>query len=193
MHMISQHITPVSWLFHSRLIVQPCPSRRKLRTIPLSIRHLQTHHSYPWQRSKLAETQTLTTHGESQVITLWPSLLPLNFLTFRPDLISLVFSDVGSLTPEGVSQYLVGMFAGWRSLAGRWSLPCTYDLFFVQSLVRDVMKRFVFPVKARISLRFDGRSSTHLLVPLRMDSTELWPRSMQRCNKVTEEWITNDK
>ncbi|KAF9464671.1 hypothetical protein BDZ94DRAFT_1161508 [Collybia nuda] len=30
----------------------------------------------------------------------------------RPDLISLVFSDVGSLTPEGVSQYLVGMFAG---------------------------------------------------------------------------------
>jgi len=29
----------------------------------------------------------------------------------RPDLISL-FSDVGSLTPEGVSQYLVGMFAG---------------------------------------------------------------------------------
>ncbi|EMD38516.1 hypothetical protein CERSUDRAFT_113696 [Gelatoporia subvermispora B] len=30
----------------------------------------------------------------------------------RPDLISLVFSDVGTLTPEGVSQYLVGMFAG---------------------------------------------------------------------------------
>lgn len=30
----------------------------------------------------------------------------------RPDLISLVFSDVGILTPEGVSQYLVGMFAG---------------------------------------------------------------------------------
>ncbi|KAI6167047.1 hypothetical protein EDD17DRAFT_1774021 [Pisolithus thermaeus] len=30
----------------------------------------------------------------------------------RPDLITLVFSDVGSLTPEGVSQYLVGMFAG---------------------------------------------------------------------------------
>lgn len=30
----------------------------------------------------------------------------------RPDLVSLVFSDVGSLTPEGVSQYLVGMFAG---------------------------------------------------------------------------------
>ncbi|KAJ7582741.1 hypothetical protein C8J56DRAFT_792445 [Mycena floridula] len=30
----------------------------------------------------------------------------------RPDLINLVFSDVGSLTPEGVSQYLVGMFAG---------------------------------------------------------------------------------
>ncbi|KAG5353937.1 hypothetical protein C0989_011425 [Termitomyces sp. Mn162] len=29
----------------------------------------------------------------------------------RPDLISLVLSDVGSLTPEGVSQYLVGMFA----------------------------------------------------------------------------------
>jgi len=29
-----------------------------------------------------------------------------------PDLISLVFSDVGSLTPQGVSQYLVGMFAG---------------------------------------------------------------------------------
>jgi len=30
----------------------------------------------------------------------------------RPDLISLVFSDVGILTPDGVSQYLVGMFAG---------------------------------------------------------------------------------
>ncbi|KAI0646961.1 nagb/rpia/CoA transferase-like protein [Trametes meyenii] len=30
----------------------------------------------------------------------------------RPELISLVFSDVGILTPEGVSQYLVGMFAG---------------------------------------------------------------------------------
>ena len=30
----------------------------------------------------------------------------------RPDLISLVFSHVGSLTPDGVSQYLVGMFAG---------------------------------------------------------------------------------
>jgi len=30
----------------------------------------------------------------------------------RPDLISLVFSDIGSLTPEGVSAYLVGMFAG---------------------------------------------------------------------------------
>lgn len=30
----------------------------------------------------------------------------------RPHLITLVFSDVGSLTPEGVSQYLVGMFAG---------------------------------------------------------------------------------
>ncbi|KAI0006008.1 nagb/rpia/CoA transferase-like protein [Russula compacta] len=29
-----------------------------------------------------------------------------------PDLISLVFSDVGVLTPGGVSQYLVGMFAG---------------------------------------------------------------------------------
>jgi translation initiation factor eIF-2B subunit alpha len=30
----------------------------------------------------------------------------------RPELISLVISDVGHLTPEGVSQYLVGMFAG---------------------------------------------------------------------------------
>lgn len=30
----------------------------------------------------------------------------------KPDLISLVISDVGILTPEGVSQYLVGMFAG---------------------------------------------------------------------------------
>jgi len=30
----------------------------------------------------------------------------------RPDLISLVFSDVGILTPSGVSQYLVGMLAG---------------------------------------------------------------------------------
>jgi len=32
--------------------------------------------------------------------------------TSRPDLISLVISDVGILTPEGVSHYLVGMFAG---------------------------------------------------------------------------------
>ncbi|KAF9653076.1 nagb/rpia/CoA transferase-like protein [Thelephora ganbajun] len=30
----------------------------------------------------------------------------------KPDLISLVISDVGILTPEGVSHYLVGMFAG---------------------------------------------------------------------------------
>ncbi|TCD69721.1 translation initiation factor eIF-2B subunit alpha [Steccherinum ochraceum] len=30
----------------------------------------------------------------------------------RPDLISLVFSDVGTLTPEAISQYLVAMFAG---------------------------------------------------------------------------------
>jgi len=30
----------------------------------------------------------------------------------KPDLITLVFSDVGILTPEGVSQYLVGMFTG---------------------------------------------------------------------------------
>ncbi|KIY50879.1 nagb/rpia/CoA transferase-like protein [Fistulina hepatica ATCC 64428] len=30
----------------------------------------------------------------------------------RPDLISLVFSDVGALTPDAVSTYLVGMFAG---------------------------------------------------------------------------------
>jgi len=30
----------------------------------------------------------------------------------RPDLISLVFSDVGILTPEAISQYLVAMFAG---------------------------------------------------------------------------------
>jgi len=30
----------------------------------------------------------------------------------QPDLITLVISDVGVLTPSGVSQYLVGMFAG---------------------------------------------------------------------------------
>jgi len=30
----------------------------------------------------------------------------------RPELINLVISDVGVLTPSGVSQYLVGMFAG---------------------------------------------------------------------------------
>ncbi|KAJ6596862.1 hypothetical protein DFH09DRAFT_1132933 [Mycena vulgaris] len=30
----------------------------------------------------------------------------------RPDLISLVFSDIGSMTPSGISAYLVGMFAG---------------------------------------------------------------------------------
>ena len=29
----------------------------------------------------------------------------------RPDLITLVFSDVGILTPSGVSQFLVGIFA----------------------------------------------------------------------------------
>jgi translation initiation factor eIF-2B subunit alpha len=29
----------------------------------------------------------------------------------RPDLITLVFSDVGILTPDGVSQFLVGIFA----------------------------------------------------------------------------------
>ncbi|GJJ12394.1 hypothetical protein Clacol_006636 [Clathrus columnatus] len=30
----------------------------------------------------------------------------------KPDLITLVFSDIGILTPDGVSLYLVGMFAG---------------------------------------------------------------------------------
>lgn len=35
---------------------------------------------------------------------------PISFI--RPDLISLVFSDVGILTPEAISQYLVAMFAG---------------------------------------------------------------------------------
>jgi translation initiation factor eIF-2B subunit alpha len=40
------------------------------------------------------------------------SSLTLIIALFRPDLISLVISDVGHLTPEGVSQYLVGMFAG---------------------------------------------------------------------------------
>lgn len=35
-----------------------------------------------------------------------------HILPHRPHLISLVFSDVGALTPEGVSQYLVRMFAG---------------------------------------------------------------------------------
>lgn len=34
------------------------------------------------------------------------------FLHIRPELITLVFSDIGILTPDGVSQYLVGMFAG---------------------------------------------------------------------------------
>jgi len=29
----------------------------------------------------------------------------------RPDLITLVFSDVGVLTPDGVSSFLVGVFA----------------------------------------------------------------------------------
>lgn len=39
-------------------------------------------------------------------------ILPHSDDDHRPDLISLVFSDVGVLTPGGVSQYLVGMFAG---------------------------------------------------------------------------------
>jgi len=60
-----------------------------------------------------------TSLHESQPVSLYPMTMTMEQISrnpdvdyTRPDLISLVFSDVGSLTPEGVSQYLVGMFAG---------------------------------------------------------------------------------
>ncbi|EIN07411.1 nagb/rpia/CoA transferase-like protein [Punctularia strigosozonata HHB-11173 SS5] len=55
-----------------------------------------------------------STSASSVQLTMTPDQIALNpdVDYTRPYLISLVFSDVGILTPEGVSQYLVGMFAG---------------------------------------------------------------------------------
>ncbi len=54
-----------------------------------------------------------TRWGRKPCFTLFPDVfLTPSVVANSPDLISLVFSDVGILTPEGVSQYLVGMFAG---------------------------------------------------------------------------------
>lgn len=106
------------------------------RLFPLSQHDLPTHNSgilsfpHPTNRSATALTQPspqptdCTTISDGLASASPHALPPQRTMTSeqmsrnpdvdytRPDLISLVFSDVGVLTPEGVSQYLVGMFAG---------------------------------------------------------------------------------
>ncbi|KAH9180523.1 nagb/rpia/CoA transferase-like protein [Lactarius sanguifluus] len=100
------------------------------RLFPLSQHDLPTHNSgilsFPHSMNRSATTQTraspqLTDDVPDGSASASP---PQRTMTLeqmnrnpdvdytRPDLISLVVSDVGVLTPEGVSQYLVGMFAG---------------------------------------------------------------------------------
>ncbi|KAH0830542.1 hypothetical protein J3R83DRAFT_1995 [Lanmaoa asiatica] len=99
------------------------------RLFPLSQYDLPTHNpsilafplpspssSRPAFQSK---NSSIRTHGENKSMPELPRAMTHEQIAChpdvdytRPDLITLVFSDVGSLTPEGVSQYLVGMFAG---------------------------------------------------------------------------------
>ncbi|KIJ44365.1 hypothetical protein M422DRAFT_252371 [Sphaerobolus stellatus SS14] len=82
------------------------------RTFPLSQYDLPTHHSkiLSFPDPSIASTPIQASSG---------NLMSKDQLEYnpgvdytKPDLITLVFSDVGILTPEGVSQYLVGMFTG---------------------------------------------------------------------------------
>ncbi|KAF9264705.1 nagb/rpia/CoA transferase-like protein [Marasmius fiardii PR-910] len=102
------------------------------RLFPLSQYDLPTHHpklfSFPISQHKSAPTMiarpSVMPPRSGEASSAGDPVSPLKFTQeqiarnnpdvdyTRPDLITLVFSDVGSLTPEGVSQYLVGMFAG---------------------------------------------------------------------------------
>jgi len=100
------------------------------RLFPLSQYDLPSHNSKilsfprPLLADRLPPNQSSSSNESTASTTNQPDLVPPRITQeqisqnnpdvdyTRPDLISLVFSDVGSLTPEGVSQYLVGMFAG---------------------------------------------------------------------------------
>ncbi|EIW85211.1 nagb/rpia/CoA transferase-like protein [Coniophora puteana RWD-64-598 SS2] len=66
----------------------------------------------PGQNSADQDAEKITIPKHTRTMTTEQIACNPNVDYTRPDLISLVFSDVGSLTPDGVSQYLVGMFAG---------------------------------------------------------------------------------
>jgi len=98
------------------------------RLFPLSQYDLPTHNPNILSFPRIVQPGPSALNAESSVVPsgssderyiapLYPMAMSLEQLSrnpdvdyTRPDLISLVFSDVGSLTPEGVSQYLVGMF-----------------------------------------------------------------------------------
>jgi len=105
-------------------------SYKFLRLFPLSQYDLPTHNPHilsfpshvpethpsnfiPSSPRPAAPTRTYSTAG----LFVSPSMNPEQIIKnpevdyTRPDLITLVFSDVGILTPEGVSQFLVGIFA----------------------------------------------------------------------------------
>ncbi|KAF9005625.1 hypothetical protein BDQ17DRAFT_1353483 [Cyathus striatus] len=87
------------------------------RLFPLSQYDLPSHHSkiLSFPRPETATSLAKDEHGKKPSVRITQEQISENNPDVdytRPDLISLVFSDVGSLTPEGVSQYLVGMFAG---------------------------------------------------------------------------------
>ncbi|EDR14283.1 uncharacterized protein LACBIDRAFT_145994, partial [Laccaria bicolor S238N-H82] len=89
------------------------------RLFPLSQYDLPSHNSKILSFPNLSRPEPSTTHsGHARPESDSPLRITQEQISqnnpdvdyTRPDLISLVFSDVGSLTPEGVSQYLVGMF-----------------------------------------------------------------------------------
>ncbi|EPQ58147.1 nagb/rpia/CoA transferase-like protein [Gloeophyllum trabeum ATCC 11539] len=88
------------------------------RLFPLSQYDLPTHNddilSFPRHAQRLSPVLTARPSVAPSPLAMTPEQILRNPRVdyTMPDLISLVFSDVGILTPEGVSQYLVGMFAG---------------------------------------------------------------------------------
>ncbi|KAF8504053.1 nagb/rpia/CoA transferase-like protein [Hysterangium stoloniferum] len=91
------------------------------RMFPLSQYDLPTHNdrilSFP-EPSSINALRPISTKTSSSVVSSFFAMTDAQLQSnpgvdyTKPDLITLVFSDVGILTPEGVSQYLVGMFAG---------------------------------------------------------------------------------
>jgi translation initiation factor eIF-2B subunit alpha len=122
-----------TWRYVSRSSDQATFSYKFHRLFPLSQYDLPTHHSgilsfahptnwrasEPAQSTKASPQRTMSSEQMDRNpdvdYTTWlrsSADYPQSDDDRRPDLISLVFSDVGVLTPGGVSQYLVGMFAG---------------------------------------------------------------------------------